>query len=75
MNNIEQLGSHMTNIEHFRCHMLNIADFSSMSSHTTNTATVLLFVFIGTFLLAAFVNASGLARDVKRLCLPCFDGF
>ena len=75
MINIEQLGSHMTNIEHFWSYVMNIAHFSSMSSHTRNTAPVLRFVFIGTTPSVAFVNASGLVGDAKRLCLPCFDGF
>ena len=75
MTNTEQLGSHMTNIEHFQSHVMKIAHFSSMLSHTTNTATVLRFVFIGMRPSAAFVNASGLVGDAKRLCLSHFDGF
>ena len=54
---------------------MNIAHFSNMSSHTTNTATVLRFVYIGMTPSAAFVNASGLVGDTKRLRLPHFDGF
>ena len=62
----------MTNIEHFWNHVMNIAHFSS---HMTNTATVLRFVFIGTTPSAAFVNASSLVGDAKRLRLPRFDGY
>ena len=65
----------MTNIEHFCSHVMNIAQFLSMSSHTTNTATVLHFVFIGTTPSAAFVSTSGLVGYVNRLHLPRFDGF
>ena len=54
---------------------MSIAHFASMLSHTTNTATVLRFVFIGTTPSAAFVNASGLVGDAKWLRLPRFDGF
>ena len=71
-------SGHMTNIAHLReshdqygtfwSHVMNIAHFSS---HTTNMATILLFVFIGMTPSAAFVDASGLVGDMKRLCLPC----
>ena len=73
MTNIEHLGCHMTNIEHFWNHMTKSAHFSSMSSHMTNTITVLRFIFIGTTPSAAFVNASGLAGDAKWLCLSVSD--
>ena len=46
-----------------------------LSGYTTNTATVLRFVFVGTTPSAAFVNASDLVGDTKRLRLPCFHGF
>ena len=72
MTNTAHLGSHMTNIEHFWSHVMNIPHFSS---HTTNTATVLLFKFIGTAPSAAFVNASASVGDAKRLHLPRFDGY
>ena len=75
MTNIKHLGSHMTNIEHFWSHVMKIAHFLSTSSHTTNTATILHFVFIGTTPTTAFVNASGLVGDMKRLHSPPFDGF
>ena len=51
---------------------MNIAHFSS---HRTNTATVLRFVFIGTTPLASFVDASGLVGDMKRLRLAHFDSY
>ena len=62
----------MTNIEHFWSHVMNIANFLS---YTTNTGTVLGFVFIGTTPSAAFVNASGLVGDAKQLHLPRFNGY
>ena len=55
--------------------MTNIADFSRLLSHTTNTVTILRFVFIGTIPSAAFVNASGLVGDAKQLHLPRINGF
>ena len=75
MTNIEQLGCHMTNREHLRSHVMNIAQFSSMSCHTTNTATVFRFVFIGMTPLAGFVNAYGFVIGAKCTCLPRFNGF
>ena len=54
---------------------MNITHFSSMSSHTTNTATVLRFVFIGTTPSAAFTNTLSLVGDGKRLRLRHFDVF
>ena len=62
----------MTSIKHFWSQVMNIAHFLS---HTTNTATVLRFVFIGTTPSVAFVDASGLVGDTKRLHLPHFDGY
>ena len=60
------------NREHFWSHEMNIAHFSS---HTTNVAIILRFVFIGTIPSAAFIDASGLVGDAKRLRLPRFDGY
>ena len=66
----------MTNMEHFWSHVINIAHFSSHTTeHTTNTATVLRFICIRTALSAAFIDASGFIGDIKRLCLPRFDGY
>ena len=65
----------MTNTEHCWSHVMNIAHCLSMLSHTTNTANVLCFVFIGMTPSADFVNASDLVRDAKWLFLPRFDGF
>ena len=62
----------MTNIEHFAGYLMNITHFSS---HTTNTVTILRFVFIGTTPSTSFVNASGLVGDAKRLRLPRFDDY
>ena len=73
--NVAQLGCHMTNIEHFWSHVMNIAHFSSMLSHRSNTALVLRLVFIEKTPSVAFVNASSLVGDAKRLRLPCFTGF
>ena len=44
-------------------------------SQTTNTATVLHFVFIGMTPSAAFVNASSLVGDAKRLHSHRLDGY
>ena len=59
-------------IVHFGSHVMNITYFLS---HTTSTATILCFVFIGMTPLAAFVNASDLVGDAKWLHLPRFDGY
>ena len=65
------LRGHMTNIEHFWSHVMNITHFSS---HTTNAATAC-FVFIWATSSVAFVDASGMVGDVKRLCLPHFNNY
>ena len=77
MTNIEQLGSHMINIEHFSRDAFRVCRVTrrTATEQTTNTATVLRFVCIGTTPSAAFVDASGLVGDAKRLRLPRFDGF
>ena len=51
---------------------MNIAQYSS---HTTNTATVLLFVLFGTAPSVVYFNTSGSVGDVKRLHLPRFLGY
>ena len=69
-------GSHMTNSKRLWCHVMNIAH---VTSHATNTAAVLRFVFINRqYLQRTFVDASirsSLALDSKRLRLPRFDGY
>ena len=55
--------------------MTILKQLGSHMSHTTNTPTVLHFVFIGTTPSVAFVIASDFVGDAKRLHLPCFDGF
>ena len=77
MTNREQLGSHMTNREHFSRDAFRVCRVTQQTAteQTTNTATVLCFVCIGTTPLAVFVDASSLIGDTKRLRLPRFDGY
>ena len=64
----------MTDLEHFWSHVMNVAHFSSHEiEHMMNTTAVLHFVFTGTRLSAAFVDASGLVGNAKRLRLPSFN--
>ena len=66
--------SHMTNIhvEQFWSHVMNITHYLS---HTTNTASVLCFIFIGMTPSAAFLDASRLVGDVKWQRLPHFNDY
>ena len=67
----------MANREHFSCDAFRVCRVTRQTAteQTTNTATVLHFVCTGTTLSAAFVNASGLVGDEKRLRLPHFNGY
>ena len=75
------LSGHMTNTAHLReSHdqyrtLLKSRDEYRTLFDTTNTTTVLHFVFIWMTHWVAFVNASALVGDAKRLRLPCFDGY
>ena len=67
----------MTNIEHFTRAAFRVSRVPrrTATEQTTNMGTVLRFVCIRTTPSAAFVDASGLVGDAKRLSLPRFDGY
>ena len=67
----------MTNIEHFSRDAFRVCRVTRQTAteQTTNMATVLHSVYIGMTPSAAFVDASGLVGDTKRLRLPRFDAY
>ena len=79
---IKHFFGHMTNIAHLgethdqhRTLLESRDEYRTLSSHTTNAATVLHVIFIWTAPSAFYIDAFSLAGDAKRLRLPHFNDY